>query len=89
MDAVIAQRLAQSTQPTTPAAEAVRKQKSSTTGWSKLIAKPSFTISHKKKRSRHLENGHGYLRSIYLSAVDEGYMKDLKKIHEKPVAARG
>ena len=36
------------------------------------------------KRSRHLESGHGSLRSIYLGAVDGGYMKDLKEIRDEP-----
>ena len=60
----ILQTIAQGTLATTSAAEAVKKavedKKSSTTEWSKLIAKPSIL----DVKSRHLESGHGSLRSV-------------------------
>ena len=75
----ILQAIPQSTLATTSAAEAVKKavedKKSSTTDWSKLIAKRNI-FDYRSQWSWVCEK--------YLSAVDKGYVKDSKEIHEKP-----
>ena len=67
----VLQSIAQSTLATASAAEAVKKavedkKPTTTTDWLKLIAQSptSLTTSHRMKRSRHLESGHGSLRNI-------------------------
>ena len=85
------QVLAQSTQATTSAAEAVNKavedRKATTADWSKLVtghkAQICLTISHKKKRLRPFREW-SWVFEKYLSPVDEAYMKDLEGIHDKP-----
>ena len=71
-----------STQATASAAEAVKKaaedKKTTTTDWSKLITKP--TLEEEIKAFREWS----WVFEIYLSSVDEAYMKDLKEIHDKP-----
>ena len=85
------QTIAQSTLATASAGEAVKKavedKKSSTTGLSKLITKPNI-FDHKFpeeeiKALRELS----WVFEKYLSTIDEGYMKDLKEIYEKPMTS--
>ena len=72
----------QSTLATTSAAEAVKKavedKKSSTTDRSKLIAKPNI-FDHKSQEEEEIKalREWSWVFEKYLSAVDEGYMKDL------------
>ena len=58
--------------------KAVEGKRSSTTGWSKLIAKPNI-FDYKSQELCYSER----IFEKYLSAVDEGYVKELKEIHEK------
>ena len=84
----ILQTIAQSTLATTSVAEAVRKavedKRSSTTEWSKLIAKPS--IFHYKSQDEEVKalKEWPWVFEKCLMAVDDGDVKDLKEIREKP-----
>ena len=74
----ILQTIVQSTLATTSAAAAVKKavedKKSSTTDWSKDYEPQEEKIKAFREWSRVLEK--------FVSAVDEGYMKDLMEIGE-------
>ena len=74
--------IAQSTLATTSAAEAVKKavedKKSSTTDGSKLIAKPNIFDYRSQDKEIKAFRESSWVFEKYLSAVDEGYMKDLK-----------
>ena len=88
----ILQTLAQSTLATASAAEAVKKaarkavegKKSSTTGWSKMKAKPNIFDYKSQEEEIKAFRVWSWVLEKYLSAADETYMKDLKEIHEKP-----
>ena len=84
----ILQTIAQSTPATTSAAEAVEKavedKKSSTTDRSKLIAKLNIFDDKPQGEDFPTLREWSWVLEKYLSAVDEGYMKDLKETHEKP-----
>ena len=87
-DQRILQSIAQSTLATPSAAEAVKKavedKKSSTTDWSKLIAKPNIFDYKSQEEEIKAFREWSLVFEKYLSAVDEGYVKDLKEVHEKP-----
>ena len=74
--------IAEGAQATTSAAEAVKKavedKKSSTTDRSKLIAKRNI-FDHKSQEEEEIKalREWSWVFEKYLSAVDEGYMKDL------------
>ena len=80
--------IAQSTLATTSAAEAVMKavedKRSSTTDRSKLIAKPKIFDYKSQDEEIQAFREWSWIFEKYLSAVDEGYMKDLKQIRDKP-----
>ena len=67
-------------QPITQSTLATTSTKSSTTDWSRLIARPNI-FDHK---SREEDREWSWVFEKCLSALDEGYVKDLKEIHEKP-----
>ena len=77
----------QSTLATTSAAEAVKKaveDKKFNDRWSKLIAKPNIFDYKSQQEEIKAFREWSWVFEKYLSAVDEGYMKDLKEIHDKP-----
>ena len=84
----ILQTIAQGSLATTSAAEAVKKagedNKSSTTGWSRLIAKPNIFDYKSQEEEIQAFREWSWVFEKYLSAVDEGYVKDLKEIREAP-----
>ena len=45
-----------------------------------------MTISHKKRKYEEIKplREGSWVFEMYLSSVDEAYMKDLKEIHDKP-----
>jgi len=85
--------IAKSAQVPTSVAEAVRKavedQKSSTIDGQNWLRSPTaltLTISHKKRKYEEIKplRERSWVFEMYLSSVDEAYMKDLKEIHDKP-----
>ena len=46
----------------------------------------TLTISHKKRKYEEIKplRERSWVFEMYLSSVDEAYMKDLKEIHDKP-----
>ena len=79
----------QSTQATTSVAEAVKKaavedKKSSTTDWSKLIAKPNVFDYKSQEEEIKAFRERSWVFEKYLSSVDKAYIKKLKDIHDKP-----
>ena len=84
----ILQVIAQSTQATTSAAEAVKKavegKKATTTDRAKLITKPNLLDRKSQEEDIKAFREWPSESEKYLSSVDEAYMKDLKGIHDKP-----
>ena len=84
----ILQTVAQRTLATTSAAEAVKEavedKKSSTTDGSKLIAKPNIFDCKSQEEEIKAFRESSRVSEKHLGAVDEGYLKDLKEIHDKP-----
>ena len=62
----------------------IEDEKSSTTEWSKLIAKPNVFDDKSQDGEIKAFRERSWILEKYLSAVDEGYMKDLKEILDKP-----
>ena len=50
----------------------------------KLIAKPNMIDYKSQEEKIKAPREWPWVLEKYLSAVDEGYMKDLKELHEKP-----
>ena len=84
----ILQVIAQSTQATTSAAEAVKRavedKKLTTTDGSKLITKPTlFDYESQEEEIKALREW-SWVFEKSLSSVDEACVKDLKEVHDKP-----
>ena len=84
----ILQTMAESTLATTSAAEAIKKadedKKSSTTDWPTLTAKPNIFEYKSQEEEIKASREWSWVFEKYLSAVDGGYMEDLKGSHDKP-----
>ena len=79
---------AQSTQAATSAPKAVKKavedKNSSTTDWSKLIAKPNIFDYKSQEEEIKVFKEWSWVFEMYLRSVDGAYTKDLKEFHDKP-----
>ena len=64
--------------------KAAEDKKSSTTDWLKLIAKPNIFDHKSQEEEIKALREWSWVFEKYLSAVDEGYMKDLRETHDKP-----
>ena len=64
--------------------KAVEDQKSSTGDGSKMLAKPDIFDYKSQEEEIEALREWSWVLEKSLSAVDEGYMNDLKEIHEKP-----
>ena len=76
----ILQVITGSTQATTSAAEAVKKaveDKKSSTGWSKLIAKPNILGYKSQEEEIKAFRERSWVFEKLMSSVDEVYMKDM------------
>ena len=91
MDEIIREILevvARSTQATASVAEAVKKaveDTRTTTDWSKLITKANlFDYKSREEEIKGFREWQ-WVFEKYLCSVDEAYMKDFTKIHDKPL----